>query len=86
MLARSSLAAQLMPPEPDVRELIEQLSGRLDSLASVCQRLREENRVLRASQEAWTSERAALLAKNEQARARVEAMITRLKQLETHPS
>lgn len=73
-----------MPPDPDVRDLIDQLSGRLDKLAVACQRLREENRVLRASQEAWTSERANLLAKNEQARARVEAMIARLKQLETH--
>lgn len=72
-----------MPPDIDVRDLIDQLSGRMDKLAAVCQRLREENRVLRASQEAWTSERATLLAKNEQARARVEAMISRLKQLET---
>lgn len=74
-----------MPPETEVRDLIDQLSGRLDRLTVVCQRLREENRVLRASQEAWTTERATLLAKNEQARARVEAMIARLKQLETHP-
>ena len=68
-----------------VRELIGQLSERVDRLASVCQRLREENRVLRASQEAWTTERATLLAKNEQARSRVEAMIVRLRQMELHP-
>ena len=74
-----------MPSDHDVRELIEQLGGRLDQLAVVCQRLREENRVLRASQEAWTTERASLLAKNEQARTRVEAMIARLKQMEGHP-
>jgi cell division protein ZapB len=73
-----------MPSEQDVRELIAQLSGRLDQLAAICQRLREENRVLRASQEAWTTERATLLAKNEQARTRVEAMIARLKQMEGH--
>ena len=73
-----------MPPDFDVRDLIEQLSARIDKLALVCQRAREENRVLRASQESWTTERATLLAKNEQARARVEAMIARLKQLETH--
>lgn len=74
-----------MPPEAEVKDLIEQLSARLDRLATTCQRLREENRVLRASQDAWTTERATLLAKNEQARARVEAMIARLKQLETSP-
>lgn len=72
-----------MPTEHDVRELINQLDGRLDQLATACQRLREENRVLRASQEAWTTERATLLAKNEQARTRVEAMIARLKQMES---
>ncbi len=73
-----------MPSEHDVRELIDQLGGRLDQLAVICQRLREENRVLRASQDAWTTERATLLAKNEQARTRVEAMIARLKQMEGH--
>lgn len=73
-----------MSSEPQVHELIDRLTGRLDALASNCQRLREENRVLRASQDAWASERASLMAKNEQARARVEAMISRLKQLEGH--
>lgn len=74
-----------MMSDVDVRDLISQLTERVDRLASVCQRLREENRVLRASQEAWTTERATLLAKNEQARSRVEAMITRLRQMEVHP-
>ncbi len=32
----------------------------------------------------WSSERSTLLAKNEQARTRVEAMIARLKSLEQH--
>ena len=42
----------------------------------------EENRSLRQGQEQLVAERAALLNKNEQARSRVEAMITRLKSLE----
>lgn len=66
----------------DQLDLIALLSTRIEQLAVLCDRLREENRVLRASQEAWTTERANLLAKNEQARTRVEAMITRLKQME----
>jgi cell division protein ZapB len=37
---------------------------------------------LRHSQEQLSTERATLLAKNEQARSRVEAMIQRLKSLE----
>lgn len=64
------------------RDPIGLLTERIEQLIVLCERLREENRVLRASQEAWTTERANLLAKNEQARTRVEAMITRLKQME----
>ena len=41
-------------------------------------------REVRAAQEQLAQERAALIAKNEQARARVEAMISRLKALEQH--
>ena len=47
-------------------------------------RLSEENRSLRLQQEQLANERSTLLAKNEQARARVEAMIARLKSLEQH--
>ncbi|MDQ3056289.1 MAG: TIGR02449 family protein [Pseudomonadota bacterium] len=57
---------------------------RIDLLAAHAQRLSEENRSLRAQQEQLVGERSQLLAKNEQARSRVEAMITRLKSLEQH--
>lgn len=64
--------------QDDVRALTE----RFEQLLAVCVRLNEENRSLKASQEALAAERANLLAKNEQARSRVEAMIARLKSLE----
>lgn len=54
----------------------------IERLVATVQRLAEENRSLRQAQEQLVVERAALLAKSEQARARVEAMITRLKALE----
>jgi len=57
-------------------------SGRVDRLLEMCQRLAEENRSLRQSQEQLSAERSNLLAKNEQARSRVEAMIARLRSLE----
>jgi len=41
-----------------------------------------ENRALRQRQDTLTSERANLLQKNEQVRARVEAMIGRMKSME----
>jgi cell division protein ZapB len=46
------------------------------------QQLKEENRALRRRQDNLISERANLLQKNEQVRARVEAMIGRLKSME----
>ena len=50
--------------------------------AGVVPSLPEENRSLRVSQEQLATERSNLLAKNEQARSRVEAMIVRLRSLE----
>ena len=61
---------------------LREITQRVDQLIALAQRLAEENRSLRASQEQLMTERANLLAKNEQARSRVEAMINRLKSLE----
>ncbi len=58
------------------------LEKRIDSLVEVCDQLKEENKSLRARQDTLTAERASLLQKNEQVRARVEAMVSRLKAME----
>lgn len=63
---------------------LESLEQRVDALLLVCEQLREENRVLRASQEQLNAERATLLEKTEMARSRIEAMISRLKAMEQH--
>jgi cell division protein ZapB len=68
----------------DMLTELHEISGQLDRLLELCQRLTEENRSLRASQEQLSAERANLLAKNEQARSRVEAMIARLRSLENN--
>jgi cell division protein ZapB len=60
----------------------QRLEVRINELASLVQQLTEENRALRHRQDHLASERAALLQKNEQARAGVEAMISRLRMLE----
>ena len=60
------------------------LGQQLDRLLDTVRRLTEENRSLRHSQEQLSGERAGLLARNEQARGRVEAMIQRLKSLESN--
>ncbi len=64
------------------RQQVAELAQQLDQLLAMVQRLADENRSLRVSQEQLMAERANLLAKNEQARSRVEAMINRLKALE----
>jgi cell division protein ZapB len=54
----------------------------VDELVALVSQLQEENRALRQRQDSMMTERATLLQKNEQVRARVEAMIGRLKAME----
>ena len=71
----------------DNADLIAQLraiAASVDVLVQRTQQLTDENLSLRQQQEQLAGERSQLLAKNEQARMRVEAMIARLKSLEQH--
>ena len=61
---------------------LKRLEKRVDALVQVCDKLQDENRSLKQRQDSLTAERANLLQKNEQVRARVEAMIGRLKAME----
>lgn len=61
---------------------LKRLEQRVDALVKVCDQLQDENRTLKQRQDTLTTERATLLQKNEQVRARVEAMIGRLKAME----
>jgi cell division protein ZapB len=61
---------------------LRRLEKTVDELLAQVAQLREENRALRQRQDSLSSERSTLLQKNEQVRARVEAMIGRLKMLE----
>jgi cell division protein ZapB len=58
------------------------LEKRIEQLMASIEDLKEENRALRQRHESHTNDRAGLLQKNEQVRARVEAMIGRLKTME----
>ncbi len=73
-----------MNPVPEIMsdELLEALEAKMDRLIQVCERLQKENQELRAKANDWQRERVRLIEKNELARGRVEAMITRLKSLE----
>lgn len=72
------------PFNDPVKQELAALGEQVDRLLDLVRRLTEENRSLRHSQEQLASERAGLMARNEQARSRVEAMIQRLKALENN--
>jgi cell division protein ZapB len=76
-------APDSVKPDP-VKQELAALGQQVDRLLDAVRRLNEENRSLRHSQEQLASERAGLMARNEQARSRVEAMIQRLKALENN--
>lgn len=58
------------------------LEKKLVELITQYEFLLEDNRKLKEHQEAWKTERTLLLRKNDLARTKVEAMISRLKALE----
>lgn len=58
------------------------LEQQVNALICLNQRLRDENNSLRARQEALAVERGELIEKTEQARSRVEAMLSRLRAME----
>tara|TARA_B100002049_G_C15889780_1_gene295247 strand:- start:228 stop:458 length:231 start_codon:yes stop_codon:yes gene_type:complete len=61
---------------------LKRLEKRLDELVKICKKLQTENQSLKQRQDSIAEERANLIQKNEQVRARVEAMIGRLKAME----
>ena len=58
------------------------LERRVEELVTAIEALKEENRALRQRQESLAAERSAFAQRNDQVRARVEAMIGRLKTME----
>ncbi|HEX6638369.1 MAG TPA: TIGR02449 family protein [Steroidobacteraceae bacterium] len=58
------------------------LERRIEELVVTVEALKEENRALRQRQETLAAERSAFAQRNDQVRARVEAMIGRLKTME----
>ena len=58
------------------------LEKRLEELVATVHRLKDENRALRARQDSLAAEKTTVMNRSEQVRARVEAMIGRLKAME----
>lgn len=66
-------------------EQLQRLEQRIEELIAISARLRQENRILHARESRLMEERAELLKKNDVAKAKVEAIISRLKSLEQEP-
>lgn len=67
-----------------LKKEMKQLEDKIDALLSSHQNLQRINKGLSANETALMHERADLMKKNDIARNKVEAMITRLKGLEQH--
>ncbi|MBT8149361.1 MAG: TIGR02449 family protein [Pseudomonadales bacterium] len=65
-----------------MRDNLENLEDKVDELVALCSSLDKENKNLRGRENEWQNERRQLLIKNETARNKVEAMISRLKSME----
>jgi len=58
------------------------LEHKIDDLINLCADLNRENVALKADVSSWHQERQQLVQRNELARTKVEAMISRLKAME----
>jgi len=63
-------------------ENLKKLESRVDDLIGTCRKLRQENHSMRSETERLSGDHAKLMEKTQIARARIEAMIGRLKALE----
>lgn len=64
--------------EPDINTL----TLKVVQLIELCDRLQAQNQHLHVQEKSWREERLQLIEKNDLARQKVEAMISRLKSLE----
>ncbi|MEH6498475.1 MAG: TIGR02449 family protein [Pseudoalteromonas distincta] len=64
--------------EPDINTL----TLKVVQLIELCDRLQAQNQHLHTQEKSWREERQQLIEKNDLARQKVEAMISRLKSLE----
>ena len=66
----------------NVEQHLKKLEERVSELLTLCESYKRQNRSLKAREAQLLEERTQLLKKNDLARVKVEAMITRLKAME----
>ncbi len=65
-----------------IEQLFKNLENRVDEFIALCEEYKRHNKSLQHRETQLSEERANLMKKNDLARAKVEAMISRLKSLE----
>lgn len=66
----------------DIEQELRVLEHRIDELITLCNRLKEENRILRKKEQTLRTERVRLVERNEIATRRVESILSRLKSMD----
>lgn len=61
------------------------LEARVDELIALCDKLARDNKEMREQQALWEAQRAKLIERNELAKAKIDAMIGRLRSLDESP-
>lgn len=79
-IVRATTNVHKNKPMPDSQ--FNTLEQKIDDLISLCADLNRENVELKADASSWNQERTQLVQRNELARTKVEAMISRLKAME----
>lgn len=63
-------------------ESFDTLSTKVDDLIDLCAEMKRENQLLKDSQSTWQNERQQLMNKNQEAKAKLQSILDRLKALD----
>jgi len=63
-------------------ERFQTLNDKVDALISLCSEMKQENQLLKASQENWHAERRQLTEKNKTTKSQLESILAKLKAME----
>ena len=63
-------------------ERFQTLHDKVDALIALCGEMRQENQLLKASQENWHAERRQLIEKNKNTKSQLESILAKLKAME----
>ena len=63
-------------------ESFDNLSDKVDDLIDLCAEMKRENQMLKSSESSWNTEREQLMAKNQEAKTKLQSILDRLKSMD----